>query len=630
MDEQKGKENHLPQSRLFRTGLLHPRGRRSVELGNQPEKGHKESVSSTKSLGISQDGKNETSKARVCRSSSFTSGNLPSSRKPLYDDTNQTWLKQKAAPDKAGDKPPSESLKPRARLVPGSTGQPPAVRAKLLSEPRTGAGPPRDVKAALARKAPLKGTSYPHQSAKPTMASIGLSLKSKTSAGSSHQSSKASASTVSSQQSKASATSETSAKSKASSSTKLSIQSTSSQISTVNKDAVSVSLENSKDSSSQSQVKNSMEASSMVNVESNPESRNENPVTVPSSSVVTQDKPCEKLQGTSEVKGCTNTDIARNVAGTSTEKKCDQTAISKESAKLEAFSTNKKESGNKGSDNSGKFWQLDDFEIGRPLGKGKFGNVYLAREKSSHMVLALKVLFKTDLFKAGINHQVQREVEIQTRLRHPNVLRMYGYFHCEKRVYLLLEYARHGELYKVLRSQPDQHFTEYHSANYIAQLVSALQYLHSRNVIHRDLKPENILIVANGQLKIADFGWSVWSPNERRTTLCGTLDYLAPEMIEGRKYDEKVDIWSLGVLCYEFVCGKPSFEAAQRSETFKRIARVDIRFPQFLSDEVVDLICKLLRRTPKERLPLAAVMEHPWIKMHYNPDVPPPNPCAKS
>lgn len=79
----------------------------------------------------------------------------------------------------------------------------------------------------------------------------------------------------------------------------------------------------------------------------------------------------------------------------------------------------------------------------------------------------------------------------------------------------------------------------------------------------------------------------------RRTTLCGTLDYLAPEMIEGRKYDEKVDIWSLGVLCYEFVCGKPSFETAQRSETFKRIARVDIRFPQFLSDDVVDLICKV-------------------------------------
>lgn len=79
----------------------------------------------------------------------------------------------------------------------------------------------------------------------------------------------------------------------------------------------------------------------------------------------------------------------------------------------------------------------------------------------------------------------------------------------------------------------------------------------------------------------------------RRATLCGTLDYLPPEMIEGCKYDEKVDIWSLGVLCYEFVCGKPSFEAAKKSETFKRIAKVDIRFPQFLSDEVVDLICKV-------------------------------------
>ena len=79
----------------------------------------------------------------------------------------------------------------------------------------------------------------------------------------------------------------------------------------------------------------------------------------------------------------------------------------------------------------------------------------------------------------------------------------------------------------------------------------------------------------------------------RRTTLCGTLDYLPPEMIEGKKYDERVDIWSLGVLCYEFVCGKPSFEATLKSETYKRIAKVDIRFPQFLTDEVVDLICKV-------------------------------------
>ncbi|XP_063606658.1 aurora kinase A-like isoform X2 [Penaeus indicus] len=274
-------------------------------------------------------------------------------------------------------------------------------------------------------------------------------------------------------------------------------------------------------------------------------------------------------------------------------------------------------------------WVLDDFEIGRPLGKGKFGNVYLAREKKTHTVLALKVLFKSVLMKAGIIHQVRREAEIQSHLRHPNILRMYGYFHCEKRVYFMLEYARYGEMYKVLCSQPNKRFTEYQAANYIMQLVSALEYCHSKKVIHRDIKPENILINGNGQLKIADFGWSVHSPNERRTTLCGTLDYLPPEMIEGRMYDEKVDIWSLGVLCYEFLAGKPSFESTSQLETFRRIARVDIKFPLHFSEEVKDLICKLLRYNPKERLSLEGIMEHPWIKMHYDPSVPPPNPCAK-
>lgn len=281
------------------------------------------------------------------------------------------------------------------------------------------------------------------------------------------------------------------------------------------------------------------------------------------------------------------------------------------------------------SSKSGRTWTLDDFEIGRPLGKGKFGNVYLAREKKSHMVLALKVLFKSVLMKAGISHQVRREAEIQSHLNHPNILRMYGYFHCEKRVYLILEYARYGELYKVLCSQPNKRFNEHQSANYIAQLCSALKYCHSRKVIHRDIKPENILIAGNGMLKIADFGWSVHSPNERRTTLCGTLDYLPPEMIEGRKYDEKVDIWSLGVLCFEFICGKPSFEATSEAETFRRISRVDIRFPSFFSEDVQDLIRKLLRYNPKERLTVDEIVEHCWIKKHYDPNVPPPNPCIK-
>lgn len=197
------------------------------------------------------------------------------------------------------------------------------------------------------------GTSYPHQNAKPIMGSVGLALKSKASAGSSHQSPKTSASAVSSQQSKPQGASEPSTRSKASSTTKSSIQSTSTQISTVNKNAASLSLKNIKDSSSQSEVKDTTEGSSVTSVESNPESRNEHPVPVPSSSVVTQDKPCEKLQDTSGVKEQKNTELAPNTAGTSTEKKCDQTAVSKESTKVEASNTNKKAPENKTRGNPG-------------------------------------------------------------------------------------------------------------------------------------------------------------------------------------------------------------------------------------------------------------------------------------
>ena len=119
--------------------------------------------------------------------------------------------------------------------------------------------------------------------------------------------------------------------------------------------------------------------------------------------------------------------------------------------------------------------------------------------------------------------------------RHENILRLYGYFHDEKRVYLILEYAAKGALYKQL--QRLGRFSEERTSKFIASLVRALRYCHSRNVIHRDIKPENLLLGVNDELKIADFGWSVHSPNARRKTLCGTLDYIPPEMIQGHEHD---------------------------------------------------------------------------------------------
>ncbi|KAK7865565.1 hypothetical protein R5R35_010101 [Gryllus longicercus] len=258
-------------------------------------------------------------------------------------------------------------------------------------------------------------------------------------------------------------------------------------------------------------------------------------------------------------------------------------------------------------------WTLTDFDIGRPLGKGKFGNVYLAREKKSKFIVALKVLFKSEVQKAHVEHQLRREIEIQSHLRHPNILKLYGYFHDDSRVYLILEFAAKGELYKELQAQPQKRFDEIRTANYIAQLADALKYCHSKKVIHRDIKPENLLLGLKGELKIADFGWSVHAPSSRRSTLCGTLDYLPPEMIQGQLHDEKVDLWSLGVLCYECLVGKPPFETPTYQETYQRISRAEYTIPSYVSVEAQDLISKLLLVNPYLRLSLDGVLLHPWI-----------------
>ncbi|XP_037642043.1 aurora kinase A [Sebastes umbrosus] len=284
-----------------------------------------------------------------------------------------------------------------------------------------------------------------------------------------------------------------------------------------------------------------------------------------------------------------------------------------EPAKLEKPQSKPAKIDSANASSSNKRWSLDNFDIGRPLGKGKFGNVYLARERQSKFILALKVLFKTQLEKAGVEHQLRREVEIQSHLRHPNILRLYGYFHDTSRVYLILEFAPKGALYTEL--QRCGWFPEARSATYIMELADALNYCHSKKVIHRDIKPENLLLGANGELKIADFGWSVHTPSSRRSTLCGTLDYLPPEMIEGKTHDEKVDLWSLGVLCYEFLVGKPPFEAKSHEETYRRISRVEYTYPTqvAISAGAKDLVAKLLKHNPMHRLPIQGVLTHPWV-----------------
>jgi len=266
-----------------------------------------------------------------------------------------------------------------------------------------------------------------------------------------------------------------------------------------------------------------------------------------------------------------------------------------------------------------KEWKLTDFDIGQSLGRGKFGNVVLAREKDNQFICALKVLYKDQLKKANIEHQVRREIEIQYHLRHENILKLFGYFYDEKRIFLILEYAKGGELYKHLKAK--KRFDEDTAAKYIVSLASALDYIHLHNVIHRDIKPENILLDGKGNLKLADFGWAVHTPLHRRTTVCGTLDYLAPEIVLGKHHDEKVDNWSLGVLTYEFIVGRPPFEADGNKATYLRIKAGELHFPSHVSSAAEDFIRCLLQRDPSRRMKLSAIYAHPFIKKSQSKDI---------
>jgi len=259
-----------------------------------------------------------------------------------------------------------------------------------------------------------------------------------------------------------------------------------------------------------------------------------------------------------------------------------------------------------------KRWKLDDFDIGQSLGRGKFGNVVLAREKPTKFICALKILYRDQLKKANIEHQVKREIQIQYYLRHKNILKLHGYFFDKRRIFIILEYAKGGELYKHLKAK--KRFDEDTAAKYIMSLASALDYIHQHNVIHRDIKPENILLDRNGNLKLADFGWAVHTPLHRRTTVCGTLDYLAPEIVLGKHHDKKVDNWSLGVLTYEFIVGRPPFEADGDKATYLRIKAGELHFPSHVSSAAEDFIRCLLQRDPSRRMNLSEIPTHPFIK----------------
>jgi aurora kinase len=208
--------------------------------------------------------------------------------------------------------------------------------------------------------------------------------------------------------------------------------------------------------------------------------------------------------------------------------------------------------------------KIDDFVIGKQLGCGKFGNVFVVKHKITGFVCALKIIPKEMVREENIINQLIRELKIQSCLDHPNIIKLFGFFDDDKQVYLLLEVGSSGQLYKVLKEKG--RFSEETSSYIVKQICEAIRYLHTFRIIHRDIKPENIVIqhvilkVMQGIAKMCDFGWAVCRGYELRSTFCGTPLYVSPEILKGEQYDERIDLWSIGILSYELLVGDIPFE----------------------------------------------------------------------
>jgi aurora kinase len=268
-----------------------------------------------------------------------------------------------------------------------------------------------------------------------------------------------------------------------------------------------------------------------------------------------------------------------------------------------------------------------DFEVGGTLGKGKFGRVFLARHLQTNYICALKILSKAQCANEEDEKLIRREIEVHQNLLHKNILKLLSWFHDTSNIYLVLEYAPGGSLYTRLKKQPNGHFDEPTAAQYIAQTAHALRYMHAKNILHRDIKLENILLGLHGEIKLADFGYAVHSDSNMRSTVCGTLDYLSPEvavmMLNPGKSDEfytnAIDRWSLGVLMYELLVGKPPFEMKSSEKTQKKIAAFKgkgIKFLKHMSAEARALVGELLNLEAEQRLGFEGVLGHEWIVGH--------------
>ncbi len=253
---------------------------------------------------------------------------------------------------------------------------------------------------------------------------------------------------------------------------------------------------------------------------------------------------------------------------------------------------------------------------GKFLGKGGFAKCYEFTNLESSQVLAAKIIPKSSLKKSRHRQKLLSEIKIHRSLNHPSIVKFEHVFEDSENVYILLEMCTNQTLKDLCKRR--KRISEFEAQYYVFQIVNALKYLNKNRVIHRDLKLGNLFLNEKLKIKLGDFGLAAKLDfdNEKRHTVCGTPNYLAPEVLSNRVgHSYEVDIWSLGVVLYAMVVGKPPFETPEVKMTYEKIRKGIYSFPEQvrLSDKVKDLITKIFNLDPSKRPNLDQIMEHPFL-----------------
>ena len=244
--------------------------------------------------------------------------------------------------------------------------------------------------------------------------------------------------------------------------------------------------------------------------------------------------------------------------------------------------------------------KVKDYEKLKTVGLGSYGRVRLCKNKKTGNIFVMKILKKNDIIKQKQVDHVYSEFNILTMLKHPFIVQLFGYnFEDPKYIYFIMEYIQGGELFTLLRTKGT--FPVPQTKFYIAHIITIFEYLHSKNIVYRDLKPENILINKNGYLKLTDFGFAKQLENEKTYTLCGTPEYLAPEIILNKGHGKAVDWWTLGILLYEMLVGIDPFSDDDPMKTYQKILKGKINFPKTINKDAKSLIKHLLTQDTSKR-----------------------------